>query len=259
MAERKTKRNARRSKSRGNFQIRSEPIARVAGHGQSPDVAETIALPRVYDRPILFVIAQDEHTIFASWNIDWRCVFEKAMPADRQVYLRVIDGDGLEQKRIGVEPMADMHYVTMSGQHDPYRIEIGYYQPADIWHSVAISDGVKMPSQGSAEIAAVDLATIPFHLSFQQLLDVFGATNDTPLVKAVSRFQKRVLNDEKPNELSPAERQILRKLDLSVPEIAGVHSDFEKSGAEKLGRHRAAVLRVRATSPSRGFGECSGS
>jgi len=258
MAETKTKRNGRRSKRRGDFQIRGEPIARGAERGRSPDVAERMALPGVYDRPILFVIAQDQHTIFVSWNIDWQCVFEKAIPADRQVYLRVIDNDGLEQKRVAVEPMAAMHYVTISGQHDSYCVEIGYYQPAATWHSVAISDEVKLPSRGSVEIAAVDLATIPFHLSFQQLLDAFGATNDTPLARAVSRFQKRVLNDQKPNELSLAERQILRKLDLSLPEIAGAHSDFEKSCTEKLARHRA-LLRFTATSPSRGFEGYSGS
>jgi len=155
MVESKTKRNAQRSKSEGNFQIRSKPIVHVAKRGRSPDVAEGMTLPRVYGSPILFVIAQDEHTIFASWNIDWRSVFEKAMPADRQVYLRLFGCNGLEEKRVAVEPMAAMHYVTISGQYDTYRVEIGYYQPANIWHSVAISEEVKVPSQGSTEIAAV--------------------------------------------------------------------------------------------------------
>jgi hypothetical protein len=252
MVESKTKRNAQRSKSGGNFQIRSKPIVHVARHGRSSDVAEGMTLPRVYDSPILFVIAQDEHTIFASWNIDWRSVFEKAMPADRQVYLRLFGCNGLEEKRVAVEPMAAMHYVTISGQCDTYRVEIGYCQPANTWHSVAISGEVKVPSQGSAEIAAVDLVTIPFHLRFQHLLDVLGTTNDTRLAIAASRFQDRVLNHQTPNQLSPAGRQILRELDLSLPQIAAAHSDFKKTDTEKLARH-AAFLRCTATSPSRGF------
>ena len=253
MAETKTKRNGRRSKRRGDFQIRGEPIVHGAERGRSPDAAEMMALPSIYDRPILFVIGQDQHTIFVSWNIDWRCVFEKAMPADRRVYLRVIDNNGLEQRKVAVEPMPVMHHVTISRQHDPYRVEIGYYQPADTWHSVAISDEVKMPSQGSAEIAAENLATIPFHLSFQQLLDVFGATDDSPLARAVSRFQKRVLNGQTPNELSPPERQILRKLNLSVPEIAAARRDFEKSDIAKLAQRNRALLQFAGTSPSGGF------
>jgi hypothetical protein len=252
MVESKMKRNARRSKSGGNFQIRSKPIVHVAGDDRSPVVAEEMTLPRVYDSAILFVIAQDEHTIFASWNIDWRSVFENAMPGDRQVYLRLIESDGLEEKRVAVEPMAAMHYVTITGQHDAYRVEIGYCQPADAWHSVAISEEVKVPSQGSAEIAAADLATIPFHLRFQHLLDVLGTSNDTPLARAACRFQKRVLNDQTPNQLSPAGREILRELDLSLPQIAAAHNDFEKTDTEKLARH-AAFLRWTATSPSRGF------
>ena len=253
MVESKTKRNAQRSKSGGNFQIRSKPIVHIAGHGRSPDVPQGMTLPRVYDCPILFVIAQDEHTIFASWNIDWRSVFEKTMPADRQVYLRLFACNGLEEKTVAVEPMAAMHYVTISGQHDTYRVEIGYCQPANTWHSVAISEEVKLPSQGSAEIAAVDLVTIPFHLRFQHLLDVLGTTNDTRLAIAASRFQGRVLNHQTPDQLSPSGRQILRELDLSLPQIAAAHSDFGNTDTEKLARRARTLLAVSSSSPASGF------
>jgi hypothetical protein len=252
MEEKKPKRNGRRSEVRRDFQIRSKPIVCVAEHFRSLDVAERVDLPRFYDRPVLFVIAQNEHTIFASWNIDWRCVFKKRMPSGRQVYLRIIDDDGLEEKKIAVEPMAERHYVTISGQHDAYRVEIGYYRPANTWHSVAISDRVQLRSKGTAEIAAVDLATIPFHLSFQKLLDVLRSTSHAPLARAVSSVQKRLFKEQMPNELSPRKKQILQKLHLSLPEIAGAHSSFEKSGIKRLARH-AAFLRYTATSPPGGF------
>ena len=140
----------------------------------------TIAWARrgVCGQPFLFAIARDARTIFASWNINWRSVFEKAMPADRQVHLRVIGGEGVIEARVAVEPMSAMHYVTISGLHNSYRVEIGYFQPFDTWHSVATSGEVEMPSQGSVELGEVDLATIPFHLSFQQLANMFGATNE---------------------------------------------------------------------------------
>lgn len=259
MAERKTKRNGRRSKRRGDFQIRGEPIMRGAERGRSPDVAERMAPPRVYDRPILFVIAQDQHTIFASWNIDWRCVFEKAMPADRQVYLRVIDNDGLEQKRVAVEPMAAMHYVTISGQHDSYCVEIGYYQPADTWNSVAISDEVKLPFQGSAEIAAVDLATIPFHISFQKLVDLLNLTNGDPLVTALSRLEDRIVAfAERDVDLAPADREILRALNMSVDDLRGGRVSFaERPNESQLGKRAEAILALGATNPTSGFGASS--
>ena len=259
MAETKTKRNARRSKRRGDFRVCSEPTVRVTGGVRSPDVAGRLGLPRIYGRPILFAIARDAHTIFVSWNIDWPSVFQESMPADRQVYLRVIGGDGSKGKRVAVEPMLAMHYLTTSGLPDPYRVEIGYYQPAGTWHSVAISDEVKTIPQGSPGIAQVDVATIPFHLGFEQLFKLFEATNDTPIANVISRFQTRVLNNRWPNGLPPVATQILRKLNLSLPAIAAARHDFEKTDSARFPRRRRAVLEFAGTSPSRGFEANAGS
>ena len=259
MAERKTKRNPRQSKRRSDFRVCSEPTVRVAGNVRSPAVAGTVGLPRIYGRPILFAIARDAHTIFASWNIDWPSIFQKSMPADRQVYLRVVGDDGSKGKRVAVEPMLAMHYLTTSAQLDPCRVEIGYYQPAGTWHSVAISNEIKILLQGSTEMAEEDVATIPLHLSFQQLIKLFGATNDAPLANIVSTFQTRVLNSPWPNELPPAATQILRKLNLSLPAMAVARRDFEKTDSAKFPRRSRALLQFAGTSPSRGFEENAGS
>src|SRR5438093_6148524 len=159
MAKRKLKRNEGRWKPRGGFKICREPGAHLSAHGPS-DPANSISLSHVQARPFLFAIARDAHTIFATWHIDWRSAFKKGVPADRQVHLRLIGQRGVEQ-RVAVEPMTGMYYLTTAGPDDSYRVEIGYFQPADTWNSVAISDEVKMPPQGSAEIADIDLATIP--------------------------------------------------------------------------------------------------
>jgi uncharacterized protein DUF4912 len=257
MAKRKAKRNAGRWKPRRGFKISREPVAHLSAHGLS-DPANSISLPHVQSPPFMLAIARDAHTIFATWHIDWRSVFKENVPADRQVHLRLIGGDGLTEKRVAIEPMTATQCLTASRLHDSYRVEIGYFQPADTWNSVAISDEVKMPPQRSAEIADVDLATIPFHLSFQQLLDLFGQTNGTPLGRVVSEFQKRALSSDQPNESAPADTEILRELNLSVPEIAAAQRDFEKTDTEKVARRTRALLRFTATSPSRGFEGHSG-
>jgi hypothetical protein len=212
-----------------------------------------MGLTRASGQPFLFAIARDAHTIFASWNIHWRSVFEKAMPADRRVHLRVIGGDGVMETGVAVEPMSAMHYLTISGLHNSYRVEIGYFQPVDTWHSVATSCEVEMPPQGSAALADADLATIPFHLGFQQLANLFGAANDTSVAKVASEFQKRVLSSDKPKEATRSDAQILRNLNLSLPEIAAAERDFKKIDTEKLARRVPAMLRFVATSPVRGF------
>ena len=217
------------------------------------DLHDRMGLPPLHGQPLLFAIARDARTIFASWNVHWRSVFENGMPADRQVHLRVIGGDGAIETTVAVEPMSAMHYLTTSGLHSSYRVEIGYFRPLDVWHSVATSDGFEMPPQGSVELTNVDLATIPFHFSFQQLANLFGATADAPVARAVSEFQKRVLSSNEPNEATRFDTQILRNLNLSLPKIAAAERDFKKIDTEKLARRARAMLRFAATSPARGF------
>jgi hypothetical protein len=253
MTKRETKRNAGRSLAHRGFKIRQGPLVYLAEDAPAPDVQGRIAPTRMCGQPFLFAIARDARTIFASWNINWRSVFEKAMPADRQVHLRVIGGEDVVEAKVGVEPMSAMHYVTISGLHNSYRVEIGYFQPFDIWHSVATSAEVEMPPQGSVELADADLATIPFHLSFQQLANLFGAANDTSVARLVSEFQKRVLTRDKPNGATSSDTQILRSLNLSLPEIAAAERDFKKIDTEKLSRRARGMLRFAGTSPTRGF------
>jgi len=216
------------------------------------NAGDRTGLGRVHGQPFLFAIARDARTIFTSWSIDWRSVFERAMPADRQVHLQVISGDGVIETRIAVEPMSAMHYLTIFGSHGSYRVEIGYFQPFDIWHSVATSDEVEMPPHRSVELADVDLATIPFHLSFQHLANLFGAANGTSVARVLSEFQKRVLSG-KPNEATQFDTQILSNLNLSLPEIAAAERDFKKIDTEKLGRRTRTLLAVNSSSPASGF------
>jgi len=252
MTKRTTKRNAGRSQARHGFKVCENPTVQLANDGLLPDI-NPIGVTHAHGQPVLFAIASDARTIFASWNIDWRAVFQKGMPADRQVHLRLIGGDGILETTFAVEAMGAMHYVKTSGVHNAYRLEIGYFQPFDTWNSVATSVDVEMPSQGGVELADVDLATIPFHISFQQLANVFGTTNDAPIAKVVSEFQKRVLNNGKPNEATRFDPQILSSLNLSLNDITVAERDFKKIDSEKLARRARAMFQIDATSPVRGF------
>jgi hypothetical protein len=251
MIERKRKRNAQTLKARDGFRLSKKPLVRVAVDDRLHDLGDSVGLTREYRAPILFAIARDSCTIFASWNIDWMSVFEKAIPVDRQVHLRVYRADGLE-KTVAVEPMAAMDYVTTSEPDGSYRVEIGYYQPADVWHSVAMSNEVLMPRNEIAETADVDIAMIPFHLSFQQLLNLFGLGNETVLANVMSEFQKHALS-EGHEGLSAQETKILRKLDVSLSAIATAWRAFNEIDRQKIARRTRALPYFGSTSPSRGF------
>jgi Domain of unknown function (DUF4912) len=253
MAERKRNRNVQTSKTRDAFHISREPIVGLIAADRPPDVGDSLGLTRKHGARILFAIARDPRTIFASWNIDWASLFETVMPVDRQVHLRLYGADGLQERTVAVEPMAAMHYVTTSGSHASYRVEIGYYQPADVWHSVAISHEIAMPPVGVSETTDVDLATIPFHVAFQQLLNLFRTATETRLATVLSQFQKRALGREQRKALSEDGREILRKLHVSLSEIGAGWRAFNRIDGEKLARHTRALVGSGSTSPSRGF------
>jgi len=209
--------------------------------------------------PILFAIARDAQTIFTSWNINWRSVFLEAVPVDRQVYLRVIGGNGTIETRVAVEPMSTTHCLTVSGSHNAYRVEMGYFTPFDSWHSVATSDEVEMPPQRSSKLADVDLATIPFHITFQRLANLLATDNNTSLARFVSECQKRVLSSNEPNETTASDKQVLRNLNLSLHELAAAQRSFENIDTEKLVRRARTLLEFCPSSPVRGFEASAGS
>src|SRR5207247_688270 len=128
------------------------------------------------------------------------------------------------------------------------------YAPEGVWNSVAISDEVIMPADSVAENVDVDLATIPFHLSFQRLIDLFRASNHEALTEIVSRLQNRAITDEERELLSLEEWEILRAMDLSLEELKSARAGFNSRISEAALRRRAeALLGFGASSPSRSF------
>ena len=219
---------------------------------ESHDLGNGLGLPRFHGSPRLVAIARDPWTIFAYWNVDWPSIFKNAAPIDRQVHLRIHCADGLEEKEAAAEPMAGMHYVVMSQRHRACRIEIGYYQPADIWHSVAMSNEIAIPPAEISEAEHVDIATIPFHLRFQQLVDLFGAANNDLVGTVIARFQTRAVSSGNYEKLSPEERKILRRAGVALSDLADARRAFNRLDGEKLRKQAEVLLKSGATSPSRG-------
>jgi hypothetical protein len=248
----------RKSKFADAFRISSEAVV-CSDNEQGRNLSEFNdigGLPRVHGAPLLFAIARDPRTIFTYWSIDWPAIFAKTVPVDRQVHLRVYRADGIEEESVAVEPMAGNCSIAISQTRGSYHIEIGYYQPADVWNSIATSDEVTMPTDSFADCRDVDLATIPFHLSFQRLLDLFGAAKSGALAETISQFQKRALSHEKRKQLSAEEREILRAMDLSLSEIAAARRSFiDMAGSQGLRKRTETLLGFGPASPSRAFSQ----
>jgi hypothetical protein len=255
--------NDRRAKSKSNgtdgFRISNGPVIQSAEEaGTSPvDFSDVAELPRPHGAPELFAIARDPRTIFTYWSIDWPRLFAQTIPVDRQVHLRVYRGDGALEMSAAVEPMAGGSFLTVSQQRGVYRVEVGYYQPEDVWNSVAISNEVMMPAEDIAQHADVDLVTIPLHLSFQRLIDLFRPSNRDALAETISQFQSHALNEDKRCLLSGEEREILHAMDLSLVEIAAARRAFTDQTEKETLRQRADAILRSGSSPVSGFGESS--
>jgi hypothetical protein len=254
----KRKNNKASLKLRNDFRISNGPVASLdEGMGEC-DLGEAMDLPRIYGEKIFFAVARDPRTIFVSWNIDWPAIFADGVPMDRQVHVRAYKADGTQERSAAVEPIAGSCYLPVSQPGEKYRVEIGYYLPQDVWNPVAISDDVAMPPDSVAPNADVDLATIPFHLSFQRLIDLFRAANGDALTEVISRLQRRAVSDHERDLLSPEEWAILRAMDLSLDEMDPARRAFgHRTATEKLRRRAEAILGFGSTSPARGFGESS--
>lgn len=160
----------------GEFSVSKSPVAaaRIADSASGLATEMVAELPQSYGQPLLVAVARDPHTLFAYWDIDWATVFAGTPPVDRTVRLRVLAEDGAEESAQAVEPMAGSAYVGVSVADATYTLELGYEQPAGHWNSVLKSASATTPRDGVVtEDAEFHLATIPLHLSFQRLLDVF--------------------------------------------------------------------------------------
>jgi hypothetical protein len=258
MALGKSRRNTDKTKMADGFRISNGPVIRLTEERQLNSSGQVAEVPRIQGPPRLFAIARDRHTIFVYWEIDWPAIFAGSPPVDRQVHLRVLRGERMEGTSTAVEPFAGNYYLTVSHPSAAYRVQIGYYHPEGNWNSVANSEEVIIPADGVSDNQDLDLATIPFHLTFQRLIDLFRASNGNGLAEIISRLESRAVTDDERALLSDEEWEILRAMNLSLDEIRSSRRGFSTGKNEAALRKRAeAILGFGATSPAHGFGSSS--
>jgi hypothetical protein len=192
-------------------------------------------------------IARDPRTLFVCWSVDWSAAFDNGLPADRCVHVRLRQSG--KEKTVPVEPMSGGCAIEDLEPGETYSVELGYYAPPDTWNSVVIGNEVMMPFASEGGNESVDVATVPFHLTFHRMLNVFRGAESGDLAQRLAEFQERAGM----TKLSREESQIVRALDLS-PE------NLQKTAAARESLEKSQRLSGRApfgASPIEGFGGAS--
>jgi hypothetical protein len=237
----------------GAYQISEGPVTSSSWHGGVADAAGDVPLPAHYGTPLLLGIARDPRTLFVCWSVDWPSAFANGVPADRRAHVRL--RSNAEDRTVDVEPTVGSCVIGTLEPGATYTVELGYYAPANSWNVIVTGNEVMMPFESEPTDEAIDVATVPFHLTFQRMLNVFRASNGGDLLSALARIQERA---GAPSELRGEEREVLRALDLSEEDLRN-HAAYREAlrRSEKIRERGKKLFGFGGTSQGQGFGSSS--
>jgi hypothetical protein len=209
---------------------------------------ELTELPPHYGKPLLVAIARDPTTLFVCWSVDWPAAFGNSLPADRRAHVRLRQNGN--ERTVPVEPMSGNCAIKELEPGETYSIELGYFAPPETWNSVVTGNEVMMPFPSEGGDDSIDVATVPFHLTFQRMLGALRRADGDELAQTLAEFQARASK----SEITAQESEILGALDLS-------QEDLQKTATTRESLEKSPRLSERGpfggASPSEGFGGAS--
>jgi Domain of unknown function (DUF4912) len=221
----------------GSFKISDAPVASSPIAPEEPGDATQLDAP--YGKPFVLAMAVNPDTLFVCWSVDWPAAFGSDVPPDRKAHVKLKYGDSTRTHP--VEPLAGSCSIGDLESGRTYAVELGYYAPADKWNIIASGHEVMMPLPGrSKDEPPVEVATIPFHLAFQKLIDLFGAGSGANVARAWARFEAQAAEKLIPDATV---EKLMRALSLSKDDLA----------AAIAARAELAKIKTRASSASAGF------
>ncbi len=183
------------AEKQNGFQIASDPVLpekdKVKGsEGQAPigptdklKFEDLGALPTGYGE--MFVIARDPHWLFTYWDFDY-----SKIPTPRKLFLEVYRNEELEST-IDINEVARNWYIPVHSAGTAYTVVFGYRDATDARISVGKAGPTRTPPESVSPNWDTQFATVPFHLSFNFLLDVISAARaeGQPLTEALARLE----------------------------------------------------------------------
>jgi hypothetical protein len=137
----------------------------------------------------MFFIARDPHWLFTYWDFDY-----SKFPTVRKLFLEVYQGNELEST-IDINEIARNWYIPVKAAASEYSVIFGF-RDANVERTVVGKAGpARTPPESISPNWETEFATVPFHLSFNFLLDVISSarTQGQPLAESLARLQQAAI------------------------------------------------------------------
>ena len=184
-----------------------------------PAFEELGNLPESYGEEVLYLVARDPHWLFCYWDIDWtKYPKVKMLGGERRVFLRITTEGGVHESQIEINTEAKNWYLPVTQTGTRYWAELGFHDARGIWKSIVGSLPAETPASKLSEEAKTSFATIPFHLTFQRIIEMVRDSRraDEDLSQTLSRLQSEgrmsAIEAGACNDLTEEQRNILATL-----------------------------------------------
>lgn len=177
----------------GRFALSQEPVTAEGPQTPLPEDAVPAPayehlgeLPATYGTQSVYLVAYDPRQLFAYWDVDW------ASAPDARYVLRVCRADGELETALDITAADAGRYLAVQRPGGTYYVELGSRGRDGAFQPLAFSGRVTMPPEGFSGEIEPKFATLPFHLSFQRLLELIQNAMGTGenLTSALSRLQQ---------------------------------------------------------------------
>jgi hypothetical protein len=140
----------------------------------------------------MFLIARDPHWLFTYWDFDYA-----KFPTNRKLFIEVSRNGELESV-VEINEIARNWYIPVQSAGSEYSVVFGYRDAKDDWTTVGKAGPTQTPPESISPNWDTQFATVPFHLSFNFLLDVVSAARSEgqPLTETLARLQQAAIGDQ---------------------------------------------------------------
>ncbi len=174
------------------YQISAEPVVQtrrsLVTNGAKPGVSAVAAGAFAGDS--LAVLARDPKTLFVYWDLTVSQHLTAAGLDGGKVLLRVLRADGTEETTAVIDPLLGYAFAEVGSPGASYTCELGGLEGSN-WRRLVHSNPTETPPGALSENEDADFATLPFHLSFQRLIDIFRASSNSrkTLTESIATMQ----------------------------------------------------------------------